>query len=202
VIVHLARHGQTVWHRPNRYAGRSDIDLDDVGRAQAGQLARWAAGAGLDALVSSDLRRAIDTAAPAARATGLTAVVDARLREVDFGTGEGRTLADLDKDVAERFVADPVTHHLPGGEPPGAAAARARAALDDLAATYPDGRVLVVAHSTLIRLVVCAALGVPLGEYRRKLPALAPASRTVLRLDGGDPALLAYNVGVDPGCDA
>jgi probable phosphoglycerate mutase len=201
VIVHLARHGQTVWHRPNRYAGRSDIDLDDVGRAQAEALARWAAGARLDALVSSDLRRAVDTAAPAARLTGLAPTRDSRLREVDFGIAEGRTLAEMDKDVADRFVADPVTHHFPGGEPPADAADRARAALDDLAATHPDGRVLVVAHSTLIRLVVCAALGVPLGDYRRRLPALAPAARTVLRLEG-EPALLAYNVGIDPGCDA
>jgi probable phosphoglycerate mutase len=200
--VHLARHGQTPWHRPNRYTGSSDIDLDDTGERQAGRLARWAAGAGLTGLACSDLRRAVRTAEPAAALTGLRPVIDKRLRELDFGVAEGRTLASLPADVAERFVADPDRGHFPGGERPADAVARAMAALGDLVAAHPDGRVLVVAHSTLIRLLVCEVLGVPLSEYRRRLPRLAPASRTDLEFAGGPAALLAYNVDPDAGCPA
>jgi probable phosphoglycerate mutase len=204
-LIHLTRHGQTAWHRPNRYTGSSDIDLDDVGVVQAEALARWAAGAGLTALACSDLRRAVRTAEPAAAATGLTPLVDKRLRELDFGRAEGLTLAEMraeDPGAVERFVADPEAHHMPGGEAPGEAVARAMAALDDLARAHPDGVLLVVAHSTLIRLVVCAALGVPLREYRRRLPRLAPASRTELEVRDGAVALLAYNVPLDAGCAA
>jgi probable phosphoglycerate mutase len=202
-IVHLTRHGQTPWHRPNRYFGSSDIGLDETGERQAGQLADWAAGAELTALACSDLIRAVRTAAPAADRTGLAPIVDKRLRELDFGSAEGRLLAEMPPDVVERFVADPADNHFPGGEHPREAVDRATAALGEFTRAYPRGRILVVAHSTLIRLIVCAVLGVPLGKYRRKLPGLSPASRTDLRFDeSGTAALLAYNVGLASGCAA
>jgi 2,3-bisphosphoglycerate-dependent phosphoglycerate mutase len=201
-VIHLARHGQTPWHHSNRYTGSSDIGLDATGERQADELAAWAAGAGIDALACSDLIRAVRTAAPAAARTGRSPLVDKRLRELDFGSAEGHTLAEMPADVAERFVADPAGDHFPGGERPADAVERAMAALGELADAYPQGRVLVVAHSTLIRLIVCAVLGVPLGDYRRKLPALAPASRTDLRIGTGAAALLAYNVGLPAGCAA
>ncbi|GAA2575247.1 2,3-diphosphoglycerate-dependent phosphoglycerate mutase GpmB [Dactylosporangium fulvum] len=199
--VALARHGRTAWHAPNRYTGRSDIELDDVGVRQAEALARWAAGRGFAALASSDLRRAVDTAAAAAATTGLVPTADPRLRELDFGIAEGHTLADLDPAVAERFVSDPVTHHFPGGEHPARAVDRFHAGLAALSEQVPDGSALVVAHSTIIRLVVCAALGLPLAEYRRRLPVLDPTAVTTLRLseDGVPVALLAYNVPVSEG---
>jgi probable phosphoglycerate mutase len=204
-VVHLVRHGRTAWHRPNRYAGRSDIELDETGTAQAERLAGWAARAGLAAVAASPLRRAVCTAAPAAAATGLALSVEPRLRELDFGIAEGRTLDDVratHPDAAARFVADPAGCPFPGGEALADAVARARAALDELAARYPDGSVLVVTHSTLIRLVVCAVLGIPLGEYRRRLPALDPVARTSLRFGqpGAPIGLLAYNAPLDPGC--
>ena len=204
-VIHLARHGQTPWHRPNRYTGRSDADLDEVGVRQADALARWAAGAGLSALACSDLRRAVRTAEPVAGRTGLTPLVDKRLRELDFGLAEGRTLAEVraaHPAVVDRFVADPARNHFPDGEAPADAVTRGMAALAELSEAYPEGSVLVVAHSTLIRLLVCSALGVPLSEYRRRLPRLSPGSRTDLEFGGGAVALLAYNVGLDAGCAA
>ncbi|GAA2380247.1 2,3-diphosphoglycerate-dependent phosphoglycerate mutase GpmB [Dactylosporangium salmoneum] len=197
----LARHGRTAWHAPNRYTGRSDIELDDVGVRQAEALARWAAGRGFVALASSDLRRAVHTAAAVAATTGLVPAADPRLRELDFGIAEGHTLADLDPAVAERFGRDPVGHHFPGGEHPADAVDRFRAGLTALHERAAAGSVLVVAHSTVIRLVVCAALGLPLAQYRRRLPALDPTAVTTLRLsgDGTPEALLAYNVPVSEG---
>ncbi|HEY8472685.1 MAG TPA: histidine phosphatase family protein [Natronosporangium sp.] len=196
--VLLCRHGQTAWHRPNRYTGASDLPLDATGRAQAEALARRAGAIRPTSLACSPLVRATETIAPVADATGLPVRVDARLRELDFGIAEGRTLDQLHAerpDVVERFLADPVAHHFPGGEPPAEAVARAEAALRDLVAADPAGTVLVVAHSTLIRLLVCATLGVPLRDYRRRLPRLDPVAVTRLSFpDGnGQPALLTYN---------
>ncbi|GIF66362.1 phosphoglycerate mutase [Asanoa ishikariensis] len=191
--VVLARHGRTAWHQPTRYTGRSDVPLDEVGVTQAAELARWAGGQGFAALACSHLVRARQTAAAV---DGLTALVDPRLRELDFGVAEGHTLAELratDEAMVARFEADPVAGHFPGGEPPGEAAERGLAALHELAAAHGGQRILVVAHSTLIRLVVCAVLGVPLSEYRRRLPVLDPAATVTLRFP--EPVgLLSYNV--------
>lgn len=191
--VVLARHGRTAWHHPTRYTGRSDVPLDEVGTAQAARLGQWAAGQEFAALACSQLVRARQTAAAV---TGLTPVVDPRLRELDFGVAEGHTLAELresDDAMVARFEADPVAGHFPGGEPPGQAAERGLAALRELAAAHGGQQILVIAHSTLIRLVVCAVLGVPLSDYRRKLPALDPAATVTLRFP--EPVgLLSYNV--------
>lgn len=202
--VVLARHGRTAWHRPNRYTGRSDIGIDEVGEQQAQALAASAPAQGFTSLASSDLVRAVTTLAPTAAALGLTPLVDRRLRELDFGIAEGRTLAEIraeQPEIVDKFVTDPAVHHFPGGEAPADAMRRSLAGLADLVAADPGGRILVVAHSTLIRLLVCEVLGVPLGEYRRRLPALAPSATTTLRFAAGDGpvALLAYNVPVSAG---
>lgn len=188
-VVVLARHGRTAWHSPNRYAGISDIPLDPYGEKQAEALGRWAHGQGFTTLVCSPLRRARATVAPAAALTGLTPRVDERLRELDFGVAEGRTLADLrmdDPGLVDRFIADPATNHFPGGEAPAEAVSRALACLSAAVAADPGGRLLVVAHKTLIRLVTCAVLGLPLSEDRRRLPELAPAATTTLRFAAAD----------------
>jgi broad specificity phosphatase PhoE len=192
----LARHGRTAWHAENRYAGRTDVPLDAAGRAQARQLAAWAAHAGLTAVVSSPLTRAVETAGPAAAAAGVPLACDERLRELDFGRAEGLTLDELrwrDPDAVRRFEADPAMHPLPGGEDPLAAAARARECLDELAAVAGDGRVLVVAHNTLVRLALCLMIGIPPAEYRRRLAPLEPVAVTDLRVRAGEPRLQRYN---------
>jgi probable phosphoglycerate mutase len=75
-----------------------------------------------------------------------------------------------------------------------AAAARGTDALRRIAAAHPGGRVLVVAHNTLLRLVLCSLLHIPLSEYRRVFPRLRNTALSELRLDGGSAALLSLNV--------
>jgi broad specificity phosphatase PhoE len=196
----LTRHGETVWHFENRYAGSTDIELNGRGREQAELLADWAKQAGLSALWCSDLRRARDTAAPVASATGLAARVDPRLRELDFGRSEGRTMAEMEALYADRlaaFLADPVAGHMPDGEDPNAAADRGLAAVGDIVAEAGDGRVLVVAHSTLLRLVLCRLLGVPLASYRRLFPVVRNCGITEIAFDDGRFSLLEFNTPVD-----
>ncbi|WP_043268024.1 histidine phosphatase family protein [Streptomyces sp. CT34] len=192
----LVRHGETVWHAENRYAGRSDVPLTDHGREQARALAHWAATAGLTAVWSSPLSRARLTAAPAADACGLTPHTDERLYEVDFGQGEGLTRDEMRQRFPERlaaFLADPVENHLPGGEHPRRAAERAAACLADIAREQPDGRVLLVAHSTLVRVLLCHLLGIPLRDYRRVFPQLHNGALTEIRVEHGRTALLCLN---------
>ncbi|MFI7609895.1 histidine phosphatase family protein [Nonomuraea terrae] len=192
----LVRHGETVWHAENRYAGSSEVELTPRGHEQADLLAGWAAGAGLTAVWASTLSRAKITAAASAAKAGVELRVDARLRELDFGEGEGLTSAEMKARFPEAraaFEADPAANPLPGGEDPHAAAERFAAALYDIHAAHPTGRVLVVAHTTAIRLALCRLIGVPLGEYRRLFPRLDNCALTELRLSIGQVAMLQYN---------
>ncbi|HET9989769.1 MAG TPA: histidine phosphatase family protein, partial [Kofleriaceae bacterium] len=113
----LARHGQTAWNALGRLQGHTDIELDDTGRAQAKDLARTLAAAGVTRVWSSDLARARETAAIVAAELGLPPPeVDAELRERKFGVFEGLT---RDQCVAQHpeawraWVAQ--TGHPPGG---------------------------------------------------------------------------------------
>ncbi|MCI3239219.1 histidine phosphatase family protein [Streptomyces spinosisporus] len=193
----LARHGQTVWHAENRYAGVSDVALTETGRAQAEALGRWAGAHPVDAIWTSTVSRAIATAEPACRALGLTPHREHELRECDFGVMEGRTLAEFtaqDPVAAAAFRADPVAHPFPGAEDPRAAADRGAAALRRIAAAHDGERVLVVAHNTLLRLILCRFLSIPLAHYRRALPQLRNAAVTELRMDAESVGLISLNV--------
>jgi probable phosphoglycerate mutase len=188
----LSRHGRTAWSVEGRYTGVTDVELDEVGRAQARRLAGWAPSARLTAVVSSPMARAVQTATGAAEAAGLPLRTDPRLREVDFGVAEGLRRDELDPEAVRRFEADPVAFPLPGGEDPVRAAARFTACLGRLGGE--GGRILVVAHNTLLRLGLCALLGIPLGDYRRRLPLVEHDSVTELTLGPSGASLRSYNV--------
>jgi broad specificity phosphatase PhoE len=191
----LARHGHTGWNDTGRYLGSSDIPLDAQGQAQAERLGEWAASARLEAIVSSPALRAFRTAAIVAAGSGLTPRTDARLRELDFGAAEGRTLEELrrqDPEAVTRFELDPVSHHLPGGEHPQAAVARLDAAIRDVLSTG-TARALLVTHNTVLRLFVCHCLGIPLAHYRRLLPLAEHCALTELSVADGAFALRRFN---------
>ena len=201
--VHLARHGETLWHAETRYAGVSDVALTPRGLEQARELAGWVRrrvgeGTRFAAVYASTLSRAVLTAEPAARALGLEVRTDPRLVEVDFGQGEGMTRAEMEAQIPEAFaafLARPATVPLPGGEWGVDAVARARAALRDLAAAHPDATVLVVAHSTLTRILVASLVGADLERYRVLFPRVGNCHVTSLEVDAeGGAGLLAYNV--------
>ncbi|MEJ2871265.1 histidine phosphatase family protein [Actinomycetospora sp. OC33-EN08] len=189
----LVRHGETEWHAENRYAGRTDVALTPRGLEQAAELAGWAADAAPDLVLCSPLSRAHRTAAPAAEAAGCALVVEPDLVEVDFGEGDGLTreeMAERFPDALAAFLAAPASHPFPGGERGDAAVARARPVLDRIAADRPDARVLVVAHQTLLRLLLCDHLGLPLDHYRAVFPRLESTARTVLVPSSTGPAAL------------
>ncbi len=195
----LARHGQTLWHAENRYAGVSDVALTDTGRRQARQLGEWAARNPVDAIWTSPLTRAVETAEPACRALGLVPHREHELRECDFGVVEGRTLAEFaaeQPDRAAAFLADPVACPFPDAEDPRAAVARGTEALRRIARAHEGERVLVVAHNSLLRLALCELIGVPLSEYRRVFPRLRNTAVSELRISEGgrQTVLISLNV--------
>ena len=193
----FVRHGETAWHAENRYAGSSDIGLTEHGRRQADELAGWAAGAALTGIWTSDLVRARETGAPAARASGLTARADTRLREVDFGDGEGLTRSEMATRFPAglaAFLATPASSPLPRGERGIAAAERFIAVLDEICVEEPAGRILIVAHSTVTRISLCTVLGIDPDRYRQVFPSLGNGLLTEIDYARTPPAaLLALN---------
>jgi broad specificity phosphatase PhoE len=204
--VALLRHGQTANHAENRYTGTTDIPLDARGQAQAEDLAAWARTVPVAGVCCSDLVRSRTTAGPLAAAAGVPLRVDPGFAELDFGAGEGLTAAEMRTrfPAARRaFEADPAGHPLPGGEAPVAAVRRAgtalRAALDAGAAAPPGHILVIVSHSTLLRLLVMELIGMALSRYRTVLPTIRPASGVVLRTDGRHAGFLAVNPDLVPG---
>jgi probable phosphoglycerate mutase len=203
-LIHLVRHGETIWHAENRYAGRSEVPLTKRGREQADALAGWAVTTRITSIWCSPQERARETARPTVEATGLRLNVDADLREMDFGAAEGLTLTevgDVDPGAAAAFTVAPATSSFPGGETGVAVAARASAAVDRLAAHEPDGDILVIGHSTTTRLLLCALLEMDLDRYRSVFPVIGNCTVTTIRL-GRANALLSFNTPVPAGLSA
>jgi broad specificity phosphatase PhoE len=145
----LARHGETDWNREHRVQGQTDVPLNAAGLAQAESLADSLSAERLDAVYSSDLARARQTADAVARRQGLEVVTDAALREKNFGSWEGLT----DVEIAERFP-DAVRGRWGDGERTEDVAARVLPAIELIRARHPDGLVLVVSHGGAIRIVL------------------------------------------------
>jgi ribonuclease H / adenosylcobalamin/alpha-ribazole phosphatase len=145
----LLRHGQTAMSVEKRFAGTIDVPLTDLGALQAKAAAERLQGEAFDAVVSSPLVRARQTA----DALGRDYTVDEDLRETDFGAWEGLTFAEARErypDDLDAWLADP-TVPPPGGESLAATVERVAAARDRLLAAHPGGRVLVVSHVTPIK---------------------------------------------------
>jgi broad specificity phosphatase PhoE len=164
----LARHGESDWNRDRRWQGHADRPLTDLGREQARALADRLAATELDAVYSSDLERARETAAIVAKPHQLPVNELSDLREVDVGSWSGLTRAE-----AEELYPDAFRHWTEGGEgwDDGETyeqlSERVIGAVLKIAARHPDDRVLLVAHGGSIRAVHAAALGVDVHAYRR-----------------------------------
>jgi probable phosphoglycerate mutase len=183
VTLVLTRHGHTDRSEPEQYLGqRIDVPLSDRGRADALRLRERLTGTPVDRVISSPLARARETATIVV--PDFVPEIDARLAEADYGEWEGFTrdvLAGRWPDLRQRWEEDPAAVAPPGGEDGRAVEARARAFLSDLARWRPakwreDAApadparpcVLAVGHSTLNRVLLAVALGVPVRDYRRR----------------------------------
>jgi broad specificity phosphatase PhoE len=192
----LARHGQTEWHHDNRYAGRSDIALTEIGQREAEALACRAHQEEPVQVICSPLTRAIKTAQPAATACDVVLEIEERLSEIDFGAWEGRTLEEIREDnpsLVEKFERAPDDAPFPDGEPLLDAATRALEVYRDLHRRYGGQKVLVIAHNTLLRLSLCTMLGIPLRNYRKRLPRIVNAAVSEVRFGSEGGALYSLN---------
>jgi probable phosphoglycerate mutase len=158
----LVRHCATEHSAAGRFSGRNELPLDAHGQEQAARLAERDFG-DVAAVVSSPLRRAVETAEAIAAANDLAVNTVDGLIETDFGVWEGLTFAEAmaaDPDVMRKWRGSPDVAP-PGGESFVQVAARVDEARAALTAEYPDSTVVVVTHVTPIKLLVCSALEAP-----------------------------------------
>ena len=149
----LVRHGQTDWNAQRRLQGSTDIPLNDVGRGQARDAVATLSGYEWDAIVSSPLSRAAETADLIAAGLGLSVARRVpELTERSFGPAEGLQ-------AGPELEALRVPGGFRGAESDDEAAARGLGAFEALAEEFAGQRVLVIAHGTLIRLSLGRALG-------------------------------------------
>jgi broad specificity phosphatase PhoE len=145
----LARHGETDWNRERRWQGHARTHLNDNGRAQAQALAERLEEHRLDAVYSSDLPRAFETAEIVASAHGLETIADPGLREIDVGSWQGLTATEIDELEWD-------------GESYEAHRERVVAVLMHISSRRPEGHVLAVTHGGSLRRIQEFVLGEPL----------------------------------------
>ena len=165
----LIRHGETLWNQEHRMQGHADSPLTPVGVTQARQLASRLAQIQFAALYSSDLGRALETARSVAQATGHEVVVDARLRERNFGVFEGLTGAEMHERYPEVFTQfktrDP-GFAVPGGESALEFRDRALGCLQEIAQRHLGEIAVVVTHGLVLDMVYRSAYRIALDEKR------------------------------------
>lgn len=173
VEIILIRHGVTLWNRAGRIQGISDVELAPEGLRQAELLAKNFPFDKVDAVYSSDLSRAKNTAKFVADKFNLQVQTTAGLREVDFGSWEGKYFADLEKDDPDNlkiFHTAPDELRLDRAETFQQVQARAMSAIKKIIAYHEldgDSRIVAVAHGSINRTILCAILDIPLKNLWR-----------------------------------
>lgn len=191
----ILRHGETDWNLQGRMQGQADIPLNARGLAQAQEAAQRLAGRRFDAIWSSPLSRASDTARTVAAEHGLDVHPDPRLGELNIGSWSGLTMEECDRALPElrSLLRDGIDFRRSAtGETAAEVECRALAAVRDIVAAHPDGSVLVVTHGYLTQVLVSALLGLP--GYGNQLAVLTNARCAVV--EGGDARwrLRAYGI--------
>jgi probable phosphoglycerate mutase len=179
----VARHGETAWTLSRQHTGRTDLPLTEEGERVAREvLGPKLRGVAFDLVLSSPLRRALQTA----RLAGFEPEVDERLREVDYGSYEGLTTAEIRE---TRPDWDLWRDGSPGGETPDDVGARMDALI---AERLTAGRILVFGHGHALRILTARWVGLPAREGRIVL--LAPAAVGVTGEEHGRAAIARWDV--------
>jgi broad specificity phosphatase PhoE len=168
--VYVLRHPETTWNLAQRYQGRLESPLSDLGKQQAVRAASAFSPGTVDAVVTSPLRRARSLADEVATRTGAPVVVDHRLTELGQTSWEGLYLDEIRvryPEMYDRWYLRPDTVRFPEGEDVADVQRRGLSALADIFARYPEGHVAVITHSVVIQVLVATALALDLRQIHR-----------------------------------
>jgi broad specificity phosphatase PhoE len=192
-LFYLIRHGEHDWLKKG-IAGRIvGVRLNARGKQQAESLAARLAAVNFDAIISSPMERAIETAEPLARAKGLPIEIAPEITELDFGEWNGATFDKLNADPRwatwNQFRS--ITR-MPGGELMSEVQGRVVRFLEGLHTNNPNGTFALLSHGDSIRAAICYWTATPLDLLPRL--DIEPASISILRLGPEGPRVTALNM--------
>ncbi len=184
----ITRHGQSIANAEFRFAGHSDFDLSDIGRAQAELTAEYiCANEKIDIIYSSDLARAYNTALPTSKRLGIEIIPTQELREIFAGEWEGRTTAELAVEYEKDFGVwknDYANSRCTGGESTAEVYDRVVTAVKRLAAENDGKTLLISTHATVVRALCAHALGLT-ADQTGEIPFTHNASINIFTYEDG-----------------
>jgi len=169
----LVRHGETAWTPANRIQGWLDIKLNERGLRQAKRIAKELRKKKIDAIYSSELSRAYETARIIARPHRLKVKKDINLNELNQGKWQGLLVKEARrkyKELYRRWEEEPLSVRPPGGESILDLYERALHVLKEISEKYPKGRVIVVGHKVINTVIKCYLLEINLSNVWKMLP--------------------------------
>jgi broad specificity phosphatase PhoE len=183
-LVYLIRHGETEWARDGRHTGRTDIPLTETGRAQAGFLLPIFDEASFSHILSSPLRRALETARLAGQGNRVELVPD--LMEWDYGDYEGITTTQIRKKIPDWSI---WTHPCPNGETINDVSARADKVVSQV--RVQESNVALFSHGHFLRVLAARWLGFEpaCGKYF----LLGTSTLSILDYEGATPVIKTWN---------
>ena len=162
VEIILVRHGETNWNTEEIFRGRADVPLSDIGLEQAEWLGDYLSGEKIDIIYSSPLQRAVQTASAIARRQGLEVITTANLIDIDYGQWQGLSseeVRDRYPELYQDWLDTPEKVRIPGGESLEDVRCRAMPFLEDAVVRCGEGRMVLVSHRVVNKLLICALLG-------------------------------------------
>ena len=157
----LIRHGETVWNVEKIYRGRADVDLDKVGIKQAELLGKYFGNWELEAIYSSQLKRALATANIIARYHKIGVYIANGLIDFDYGEWQSLSEQEVRKSypaLLDKWHNNPHEVRMPGGESLADVRERAAGIVDDVLSKY-EGSVVLASHRVVNKVLICSLLG-------------------------------------------
>ncbi|OGO43074.1 MAG: hypothetical protein A2Z05_03965 [Chloroflexi bacterium RBG_16_60_22] len=190
----IARHGETDWNASETFRGRADVALNETGERQAARLGEYLAGEKIDFIYSSPLQRAVKTAQAIAAPQNLEVNVVSNLVDIDYGEWQGMSRREVEEKYPEPYrdwLDLPEQVRIPGGESLEDVRSRVWPFVEDAVMLCGEGRLVLVAHRVVNKVLICALLGLDNSHFwnvRQDTGAL-----TRFSLEGGRLVLTSHN---------
>lgn len=167
--IYFVRHGESLWNKTSKIQGALDIPLSKTGKKEAKLIASRFKNKEVDAIYSSKLSRAVDTAKKIGEIKGLKINEIEELKEISFGDWEGLCMEDIKenrKEELEKWIFTPEKQKFKNGESLKDVSIRTKKVLKEILNNTKDKNIVIVAHSGAIKVMVLDLLGIPLKYYK------------------------------------
>ncbi len=192
--VIIVRHGRTEWNRVERFRGRVDIGLDEVGMKQAEVAAKRIREWPISAIYSSPLRRAMDTSEIIAAPLRLNVQPMSGIIDIDYGSWQGLSTEQViarDDSLYSQWIESPYEVKFPGGESFAEVRERVASAIGDLIQQYPKETFVLVSHKVICQILILNLLGLDSSHFWQITQDVC--AMNLFEVRGGIPSVLFLN---------